>query len=109
MAHILVTNWLPQNKVKEMLNVYTSKDKPAYPDFLKKIHHWTTVSSEGLIKSYAVYECPDVKIIDGIINGSAFTVDLVGRILRLFQTGYVQTYVFFITVGLMIIAYYVIF
>lgn len=66
MAHILVTNWLPQNKVKEMLNVYTSKDKPAYPDFLKKIHHWTTVSSEGLIKSYAVYECPDVKIIDGM-------------------------------------------
>jgi len=66
MAHILVTNWTPQNKVREMLEVYMSKDKPAYPEFIKKIHHWITVSSEGRIKAYAVYECPDDKIIDGL-------------------------------------------
>ncbi len=66
MAHILVTNWTPQNKVREMLEVYMSKDKPAYPDFIKKIHHWTTISPEGRIKAYAVYECPDDKILDGL-------------------------------------------
>ena len=47
MAHILVTNWTPQNKVREMIKVYMSKDKPTYPDFIKKIHHWTTISPEG--------------------------------------------------------------
>jgi len=42
-----------------------SKDKPTYPDFIKKIHHWTTISPEGRIKAYAVYECPDDKILEG--------------------------------------------
>lgn len=64
MAHILVTAWNPPNKSKELVNVYMSKDKPAYPDFVKKIHHWTTGSPDGQYKVYAVYECPDDKIMD---------------------------------------------
>jgi len=62
MAHMLVTGWYPPNKGEELLKVYMSKDKPAYPDFVKKIHHWTVVSSDGHYKTYAVYECPDDKI-----------------------------------------------
>jgi len=62
MVHMLVTGWYPPNKGKELLKVYTSKDKPAYPDFVKKIHHWTLVSSDGNYKTYAVYEFPDNKI-----------------------------------------------
>jgi hypothetical protein len=61
---MLVTGWYPPNKAKELLKVYMSKDKPPYPDFVKKIHHWTTVSSEGNYKTYAVYEYPDDKIMD---------------------------------------------
>ena len=49
MAHMLVTGWYPQNKGQELLKAYTSKDKPTYPDFVKKIHHWTLVSSDGSI------------------------------------------------------------
>ncbi|MCK4686516.1 MAG: hypothetical protein KAT66_00140 [Candidatus Lokiarchaeota archaeon] len=64
MAHILVTGWYPPNKAKEMVKVYTIKDKPTYPDFVKKINHWVTASTDGQIKVYAVYECPDDKIID---------------------------------------------
>lgn len=62
MAHIMVTGWYPPNKAKELLKVYMSKDKPAYPDFVKKIHHWTVVSSCGDYKTYAVYEFPDDKV-----------------------------------------------
>lgn len=62
MANILVTGWYPPNKTKELLKVYMSKDKPAYPDFVKKIHHWSVVASDGHYKTYAVYECPDDKI-----------------------------------------------
>ncbi len=64
MGHILVTGWYPPNKARELLKVFMSKDKPAYPDFVKKIHHWTVVSSDGYYKTYAVYEFPDDKIIE---------------------------------------------
>lgn len=75
MAHILVTGWTPQHKANEMLKVYMSKDKPAYPDFIKKVQHWMAVSSDGMIKAYAVYECPDDKILDGMkAIGKRYTV-----------------------------------
>lgn len=59
---MLVTAFYPPNKGQELLKVYTSKNKPAYPDFLKKIHHWTLVASDGNYKTYAIYEFPDDKI-----------------------------------------------
>ena len=65
MANILVTGWMPQNKGNEMLKVYTAKDKPAYPDFMKRVQHWMVISPEGMLKTYAVYECPDDKILEG--------------------------------------------
>lgn len=66
MAHILVTGWTPQSKGNEMVKVAMAKDKPAYPDFLKKINNWMVVSPDGMIKTYAVYECPDDKILEGM-------------------------------------------
>ncbi|MFW9782123.1 MAG: hypothetical protein ACFFFB_07555 [Candidatus Heimdallarchaeota archaeon] len=66
MAHILVTGWTPQNKGDEMLKVYMAKDKPAYPEFMKKTQHWIAMSPEGMIKTYAVYECPEDKILEGL-------------------------------------------
>ncbi len=60
--HMIVTAFYPPNKGQDLLKVYTLKDKPAYPDFVKKIHHWTLVSSDGNYKTYAVYEFPDDKI-----------------------------------------------
>lgn len=49
----------------------------------------------------------DTRVIDGLIGALAVTTDLTGRILRLFQTGYVQTYAFWISVGLAVIIYYI--
>jgi hypothetical protein len=60
--HMLVTAFYPPNKGQELLKAYTSKNKPAYPDFLKKIQHWTLVASDGNYKTYAIYEFPDDKI-----------------------------------------------
>ena len=62
MAHLLVTGWYPPNKAQDLLKTFMSKDKPAYPDFVKKIHHWTCVNSDGYYKTYAVYEFPDDKL-----------------------------------------------
>jgi hypothetical protein len=62
----MVTGWLPQSKGDEMLKVYTAKDKPAYPDFIKRVQHWMVISPDGMLKTYAVYECPDDKILDGM-------------------------------------------
>jgi hypothetical protein len=75
MAHILVTGWTPQNKGDEMLKVYTAKDKPAYPDFIRRVQHWMAMSPEGMLKTYAVYECSEDKILEGLkAIGRRYTV-----------------------------------
>ena len=78
MAHMLVTGWYPPDKGQELLKVYMSKDKPAYPDFVKKIHHWTLVSSDGNYKTYAVYEFPDDKVKE--------TIKAIGKRYTLYAT-----------------------
>jgi NADH-quinone oxidoreductase subunit L len=41
----------------------------------------------------------DTKIVDGTVNGVGYTLEGVSAVLRLFQTGFVGTYAFFITLG----------
>jgi NADH-quinone oxidoreductase subunit L len=51
-----------------------------------------------------LYRVVDAMLIDGIaVDGSAKTVNLVGRIGRLFQNGYVQTYLFFFLAGVLVL------
>jgi NADH-quinone oxidoreductase subunit L len=46
----------------------------------------------------------DAGLIDGLaVNGSARSVGLVGRIARLLHTGYVQSYLFFFLVGVLVL------
>ncbi len=71
----------------------------AYDKFIVQPIKW--VSDKILWKGV------DTKIIDGLIYLLVITLDLIGRILRLFQTGYVQTYAFFISLGVAIIIYYI--
>jgi hypothetical protein len=66
MAIIMVIGKYPPNKAKELLKVYALKDKPKYPDFLKKTNNWVTPSSDGLYKNYAVYQCPDDKLLESM-------------------------------------------
>jgi len=56
----------PPHKLNELMKVYMSTDKPAYPDFLKKVEHWAAQITDDRLKSYAVYECPDDKIVESM-------------------------------------------
>lgn len=56
----------PPHKLNELIKTYMRTDKPAYPDFLKKVEHWAAQITEDKEKTYAVYECPDNKIIESM-------------------------------------------
>lgn len=51
-----------------------------------------------------LWKIVDAGLIDGVaVNGSAKTVNIVGRIARLFQNGYVQSYLFFFLAGVLVL------
>ena len=41
----------------------------------------------------------DEKIVDGTVNGVAYTLEGISSVLRLFQTGFVGTYALFFALG----------
>jgi NADH:ubiquinone oxidoreductase subunit 5 (subunit L)/multisubunit Na+/H+ antiporter MnhA subunit len=50
-----------------------------------------------------LWKVVDAGMIDNIaVDGSAKTVNLIGRFARLFQNGYVQSYLFFFLVGVLV-------
>jgi len=66
MVKILVSGKFPPYKTEEGIKAALSKNKPAYPDFIKKVESWGTLPEDGEYKAYAVYECPNDKLYDGI-------------------------------------------
>ena len=52
---------------KELVALFTRKDKPAYPDFLKKTNNWWTGGNSREYRVFAIYECPDEKLREAII------------------------------------------
>ena len=81
---------------KTLLNKYYVDE--AYDKFIVSPIKWC---SENIL-----WKWTDVKLIDGLIKFVTVTIDLIGRILRIFQTGYVQTYAFFISLGVALVIYY---
>ena len=67
MNHIMTIGSYPPTKFKALYELFVSKDKPAYPDFLKKIHNWGSPMSGGDYRNIAVYECPEEKLYQGIL------------------------------------------
>ncbi len=51
----------------------------------------------------------DVHIIDGFVNGVAWVTERLSRLNRFIQSGYVQSYAFFMFLGLALILWYIIF
>ncbi len=49
----------------------------------------------------------DEKVVDGIVNGVAYTIEGVSAVLRLFQTGFVGTYALFFTIGVLVLVLFV--
>ena len=66
MVKIMMVARYPPHKLNELVKAFMSTDKPAYPDFLKKVEHWAAQITEEKYKTYAVYECPDDKVLEGM-------------------------------------------
>ncbi|MEP7234260.1 MAG: NADH-quinone oxidoreductase subunit L, partial [Ignavibacteriota bacterium] len=54
-----------------------------------------------------LYKFVDVRIIDGIVNGSAAVIDWLSGIIRKIQTGIIQNYAVMIVVGILVLVSYV--
>ncbi|MCJ7648517.1 MAG: hypothetical protein MUP85_07885 [Candidatus Lokiarchaeota archaeon] len=88
MVKIMVVAKYPPHKINEIVKHYMSSGKPIYPDYLKKLDNWVAQVTDDKFKTYAVYECPDDKIIGGLaalskrftyyasIKGYTFKVEL---------------------------------
>ena len=79
------------HKFNELIKNYMSTNKPAYPDFLKKVENWVAQVTDDKHKTYAVYESPDDKIIESMaaltkrylfyasVEGYTFKIELLGE------------------------------
>ncbi len=66
MALIMVTGKYPPTKTKELFKATTDPKKPAYPAFVKKVHNWAAQVTDEHYKLYAVYQCPDEKVMEAL-------------------------------------------
>ena len=84
----MITGTYPPNKQKELNKIYGAANKPAYPPSVKKLYNWVAQVTNGCYKVYAVYKCPDDKVIESIagltkrynfyaqVDGYEFTIEL---------------------------------
>lgn len=90
MVKIMVTGKYPSDKFDDMMKNYMSPSKPKYLDIVKKLENWVPQVNGGGYKAYAVYECPDDKIIEALtsitkryhfysqVEGYRFKIELLG-------------------------------
>ena len=91
MALIMVTGTYPPTKQKELNKTYGAANKPAYPAGVKKMYNWVAQVTTGDYKIYAVYKCPDDKVMESLggltkrynfyaqIDGYKFSIELLAE------------------------------
>jgi NADH-quinone oxidoreductase subunit L len=89
---------------KKLGTVYTLSTNKFYVD---EIYDKTIIQPTYNLSNSFLYKIVDVKIIDGIVNGSAATIDGISGIIRKIQTGIVQNYAVMIVVGILVLVSYV--
>ncbi len=67
MNHIMTIGSYAPTILKALVEIYPSKNKPPYPDFLKKIHNWGTPPVDGKYRTIAIYECPEEKLYQALL------------------------------------------
>lgn len=67
MINIMTIGLYPPPKLKQLVDKYLQKDKPDYPDFLKKIYNWGTPPVDGKYRTITIYECPEDKLHDALL------------------------------------------
>ncbi|MDP4218828.1 MAG: NADH-quinone oxidoreductase subunit L [Bacteroidota bacterium] len=75
--------------------------------YVDEIYDKTIVQPTYFLSNSILYKIVDVKIIDGIINGSAAGIGQISGMIRKIQTGIVQNYAVMIVVGILVLVSYV--
>jgi len=97
-------------------NLYTQRygategfKKSAAPLYRFSLNKWyfdeayhKLVVVPGVALAYAFWRILDVRIVDGIVNGLAWLIGLVGLIIRPLQTGFVRNYALYLLIGAVI-------
>jgi len=102
----LLARWFYKDKKPDILAerggaVFSLLNNKYYVD---ELYDFTVVQPVVKGSEKILWKVVDAGLIDGVaVNGSAKTVNLVGRIARLFQNGYVQSYLFFFLAGVLVL------
>ena len=72
--------------------------------YVDELYNLTVVKPVVKGSENILWRIVDAGLIDGVaVNGSAKTINVVGRIARWFQNGYVQAYLFFFLAGVLVL------
>ncbi len=75
--------------------------------YVDEIYDGAIIQPTYSISNSFLYKIVDVRIIDGIVNGSAAGIDWISTMIRKMQTGIVQNYAVMIVVGILVLVSYV--
>jgi NADH-quinone oxidoreductase subunit L len=74
--------------------------------YVDEIYDATIVQPLKLLSEYGLWKVVDARIIDGMVNGTAGSIGLLSRGLRLFQTGSVRAYAASLVAGVVVVLGY---
>jgi len=96
---------IPHNLVAKFPGLYKLLYNKYYVDEI-----YNTLFVNSTIKgSEMVYDHFDLKVIDGVVNGSAKTTNFFGKVLSYFQTGYIKDYALIFLLGVILLLGYLLF
>ena len=67
MVQIMTIGLSEPQRAKEIVGLFMKKEKPPYPDYLKKIVNGGAGFVNGKYRSIAIYECPDDKLYEAMV------------------------------------------
>jgi NADH-quinone oxidoreductase subunit L len=77
--------------------------------YIDEVYDLLVVKPLDWMSETVLWKFIDVKIIDGLVNGTGSVVRVSGQALRVIQSGLVQNYALFFVFGALILLYYVVF
>jgi NADH-quinone oxidoreductase subunit L len=96
---------IPYNLVARFPRLYKLLFNKYYVDEIIN----TTFVNSTIKGSEIVYDHFDLKVIDGIVNGSAKTTNFFGKVLSYFQTGFIKDYALIFLLGAILLLGYLLF
>ena len=96
---------IPYNLVARFPRLYKLLFNKYYVDEIIN----TTFVNSTIKGSEIVYDHFDLKVIDGIVNGSAKTTHFFGKVLSYFQTGFIKDYALIFLLGAILLLGYLLF